>query len=112
MSNKHRLTVQPERVDLTERLRAKLLHNFSVQPEAATNEHFYHALSLVLRDLMRARRLEYIEDCYCQQSKQVYYLCMEFLMGRSLKNTLYNLNLTEEAGARPPFLWRQAGRPV
>lgn len=74
-----------ERIDLSERLRAKLLHNFSVQPEAATNENFYHALALVLRDLMRTRRLEYIGDCYQQQSKQVYYLCMEFLMGRSLK---------------------------
>ena len=29
--------------------------------------------------------------------KKVYYLCMEFLMGRSLKNTLYNLNMTETA---------------
>lgn len=42
-------------------------------------------LALVMRDLMRTRRLEYIGDCYQQQSKQVYYLCMEFLMGRSLK---------------------------
>lgn len=68
-----------------------------MQPESATNEHFYNALVLVLRDMMRARRVEYIGEAHRQQSKQVYYLCMEFLMGRSLKNTLYNLNLTEEA---------------
>lgn len=97
MANVRKKAAPKERIDLSERLRAKLLHNFSVQPEAATNENFYHALALVLRDLMRTRRLEYIGDCYQQQSKQVYYLCMEFLMGRSLKNTLYNLNLTEEA---------------
>ena len=30
-----------------------------------------------------------------QNKKTVYYLCMEFLMGRSLKNTLYNLGLTD-----------------
>ena len=30
-----------------------------------------------------------------QNTKQVYYLCMEFLMGRSLKNSLFNLGLTE-----------------
>ena len=28
-------------------------------------------------------------------TKKVYYLCLEFLMGRSLKNKLYNLNLTD-----------------
>ena len=30
-----------------------------------------------------------------QDSKEIYYLCMEFLMGRSLKNNLYNLDLTD-----------------
>lgn len=97
MANVRKKAATKERIDLSERLRAKLLHNFSVQPEAATMKTSITPLALVLRDLMRTRRLEYIGDCYQQQSKQVYYLCMEFLMGRSLKNTLYNLNLTEEA---------------
>ena len=83
--------------ELKDALVAKLLHNFSVQPENATDAHFYNALVLVLRDRMRSARVEYIEKAHEQQSKQVYYLCMEFLMGRSLKNTLYNLNMTEAA---------------
>ena len=83
--------------DLRAMLVGKLLHNFSVQPEEATDENFYNALALVLRDMMRGRRVEYMAKTREQGSKQVYYLCMEFLMGRSLKNTLYNLNLTEEA---------------
>ena len=41
-------------------LTAKLLHNFSVQPESATNEHFYNALVLVLRDRMRSDRVGYL----------------------------------------------------
>ena len=82
---------------LSELLQSKLLHNFSVQPEDATNEHFYNALVLVLRDKLRAARVRYIHDAHEKHAKQVYYLCMEFLMGRSLKNTLYNLNLTDEA---------------
>lgn len=85
------------RKELSERLSAKLLHNFSVQPQDATNENIYNALALVLRDLMRNKRLEFIAKAKEQQSKQVYYLCMEFLMGRSLKNSLYNLDLTETA---------------
>ncbi len=84
-------------IDLKALLTTKLLHNFSVQPENATNENFYNALVLVLRDLTRERRVDFIGRAHEQQSKQVYYLCMEFLMGRSLKNTLYNLNLTEQA---------------
>lgn len=89
----------PDGKELTRQLEAKLLHHFSVQPEEATNENLYNALVLVLRDLMRTRRVEYIEQAHQQDAKQVYYLCMEFLMGRSLKNTLYNLNMTETAQA-------------
>lgn len=84
---------------LKEALHTKLLHNFSVQPNDATNEHFYNALVLVLRDAMRKSRVNYISEAHKQDAKQVYYLCMEFLMGRSLKNTLYNLNLTDDAAA-------------
>ncbi len=78
-------------------LETKLLHQFSVQPENATNEHLYNALVLVLRDEMRQARIKYVSETHKQDAKQVYYLCMEFLMGRSLKNTLYNLNLAEAA---------------
>ena len=83
--------------ELDNLLTAKLLHNFSVQPEDATDEHFYNALVLVLRDMMRECRISYVHETHEQNAKQVYYLCMEFLMGRSLKNTLFNCNLTDTA---------------
>ena len=88
-----------ERTKLKKQLEEKLLHSFSVLPEDATNEHLYNALVLVLRDRLRRRRVEYIHDTHVQNAKQVYYMSMEFLMGRSLKNTLFNLNLTEDARA-------------
>ncbi len=90
-------TKPAERTKLKKQLEEKLLHSFSVLPEDATNEHLYNALVLVLRDRLRHRRVEYIHDAHQQDAKQVYYMSMEFLMGRSLKNTLYNLNLTEDA---------------
>ncbi|MDD2361390.1 MAG: glycogen/starch/alpha-glucan phosphorylase [Oscillospiraceae bacterium] len=83
--------------ELSSLLTSKLLHNFSVQPQNATNENFYNALVLVLRDIMRQKRLKYIQQAHKNNTRQVYYLCMEFLMGRSLKNTLFNLNITDEA---------------
>ena len=90
-------TKKSEPAQLKTELTAKLLSSFSVLPEHATHENFYNALALVLRDRMRSARIRYISDAHKQQSKQVYYLCMEFLMGRSLKNTLFNLNLTDAA---------------
>ncbi len=94
-----RSTKTAQKNELKKQLTDKLLHNFSVQPEQATNEHLYNALVLVLRDRMRLHRVDYIKRTHQQDAKQVYYMSMEFLMGRSLKNTLYNLNLTEAATA-------------
>ena len=82
---------------LKEQLKNKLIHRFSVQPEDATDENFYDALVLLLRERMHSDRVAYMDRAYVQNSKQVYYLCMEFLMGRSLKNNLENLGLAEEA---------------
>lgn len=86
-----------KKADLKQQVIDKLLHNFSVTPETATNEHLYNALVLVLRDRLRSHRVDFIHRAHEQDAKQVYYMSMEFLMGRSLKNTLYNLNLTDEA---------------
>lgn len=77
-----------------ELLENKLSHFIGVEPHNATNEQYYKAVALVLRDLMSQGRTEFSEKGSKNGAKTVYYLCMEFLMGRSLKNTLYNLNLT------------------
>lgn len=74
---------------------AKLSHNFGVTPIDATDEHYYKAVALVLRDIMREQHKNFTAAANKQQAKTVYYLCMEFLMGRSLKNNLYNLGLEE-----------------
>ena len=77
----------------------KLSHNFGVSPFEATNEHFYKALVLVVNDIMAQKRTEFYKDARKQHVKHIYYLCMEFLMGRSLKNNLYNLNIEDSAEA-------------
>ncbi len=82
---------------LEELIRAKLSHLFGVEPEDATNDQFYRVLSIISRDMVRDIRRDFNEESKEAGQKKVYYLCMEFLMGRSLKNTLYNLNMTETA---------------
>ena len=72
----------------------KLSHYFGVSPEEATNEQYYKSVSMIVKDLMHDGVREFRNEADKSDSKKIYYLSMEFLMGRSLKNNLYNLNLT------------------
>lgn len=78
-----------------ELLSAKLSHFMGVSPDEATDEQYYKAIALILRDMMSQGRAEFSDEADKAGTKKIYYLCMEFLMGRSLKNNLYNLNLTD-----------------
>jgi hypothetical protein len=80
---------------LKEMLEKKLSHNFGVTPEQASDDIFYKATVLVLLDIMSERKAQFKKAVDEQETKTIYYLSMEFLMGRSLKNNLYNLDLTE-----------------
>ena len=73
----------------------KLSHNFGVAPQQASDEIFYKATVLVIVDIMRECRAKFRNRVDETEAKTVYYLSMEFLMGRSLKSNLFNLGLTE-----------------
>ncbi|MCI6354814.1 glycogen/starch/alpha-glucan phosphorylase [Eubacterium coprostanoligenes] len=73
----------------------KLSHFFGVAPDVATDEQFYKAVAMIVRDELSKKNSDFRHTAKGQDSKEIYYLCMEFLMGRSLKNNLYNLGLTE-----------------
>lgn len=78
---------------LEERISQKLLHNFGVTPEQASDDFFYKASALVCVDIMREKKQEFRNVTDEKEAKTVYYLSMEFLMGRSFKNTVYNLGI-------------------
>ncbi|MBE6781898.1 MAG: glycogen/starch/alpha-glucan phosphorylase [Ruminococcaceae bacterium] len=81
---------------LKEQIEKKLYHNFGVSPDTASDELFYKATTLVVLDIMRDRRSDFRQEVSTKEAKTVYYLSMEFLMGRSLKNSLYNLDLSSK----------------
>lgn len=53
----------------------------------------YKALCLISKDILADKREKFHSKVSKSSSKRVHYLCMEFLLGRNLKSTLFNLKL-------------------
>ncbi len=85
----------PQKEAVRDLVASKLLRYFNTKFEEATPQQLYTAMSSVLRDSMMQRRAGYRKEVYQRDARQVYYISMEFLLGRMLKNTLYNLGLTD-----------------
>ncbi|MBE6687991.1 MAG: glycogen/starch/alpha-glucan phosphorylase [Ruminococcaceae bacterium] len=88
--------MEATRTDFKINIENKLLRYFNVQPCEATEDQFYKATALVIKEKLTAQRAEYQKAVKNCSAKKVYYLCMEFLVGRQLKNNLMNLGLYDD----------------
>ena len=79
--------------ELEEQIVGKLRRNFGREVEEATSVHMFRACALVLRDIMSARELATQSRIRDSHARQVHYLSLEFLMGRSLEKNAYNLGV-------------------
>lgn len=77
-------------------IQGKLSRYFGVSPKEATTDQVYKAVVMSVRDILLEKRQQFHKVMKSKKGKRVYYLCMEFLLGRSLKNNIYNLGLNEE----------------
>ena len=78
-------------------LKDTLMSECNVTLEAASADQIYRCLASITRQLMSDRQKKFQSKVLGEGKKQVYYLCMEFLMGRSLRTSLFNLGLNDVA---------------
>ncbi|WP_028585233.1 glycogen/starch/alpha-glucan phosphorylase [Desulfogranum mediterraneum] len=65
-------------------------------PLMAGDQDVYRALSYALRDVLMEKWINTQKTFYAQKKKRVYYLSLEFLVGRSLGNALINMGLLDK----------------
>ncbi len=79
--------------EATTLIKGKLSRYFGVSPKEATKEQIYKAVVMGVRDILLEKRTAFNKKYREKNGKRVYYLCMEFLLGQSLKNNTYNLDI-------------------
>ena len=72
---------------------------YGINPNEANAEQMYKALATTINDLLKLKKKAFNSLVRQKKGKRIYYLCMEFLMGRSLKNNIYNMGIQDEVAA-------------
>ena len=68
---------------------------FSSNFNELTEKQAYRVSCIMLRSILAEKRKAFKDEQKGKEHKQVYYLSMEFLVGTSLKNNLFNLGIEE-----------------
>ena len=100
------MTEQISRDELRSAIEDKLCAYFGATSEKATDEQFFMACAMVLREVMS--RVIAIDEEAHPAEKEVHYLSMEFLMGRSLMKNAFNLGIGDQLRGAIEDLGRNA----
>ncbi len=93
MDAKKTLKASPTKAEFKDKIVEVLHEKFAVTPEEASDKQVYDALSSIVVEMLSEKRRKFVNKTNSEGKKQIYYLSMEFLMGRSLKTSLYNLEI-------------------
>jgi starch phosphorylase len=77
----------------------RLLNTVGTEPATASHTEIMHAVAQVAREQLSTRWVEGDSADRAAKVRRVYYLSMEFLIGRTLSNALAALDLTDEMSA-------------
>lgn len=75
----------------------RLVYSVGKDAYTAKPRDWYFCLAYALRDRLMERWMETMRSYYRQDAKRVYYLSLEFLIGRTLYNSVLNMDVEEEA---------------
>jgi starch phosphorylase len=81
---------------LEDSFRYHLEYSLGKDEYSATPRDLFKGLALTVRDLLFERWIETQQTYYHKAAKRVYYLSLEFLIGRTLSNALINLGIYKE----------------
>jgi starch phosphorylase len=83
-------------VSLKRSIANRLLYSGGKDPLTATTRDWFHSSARSVRDRLIERWMETMRTYYRADTKRVYYLSLEFLLGRLLTNSLLNLGVYDE----------------
>ena len=89
------MNYNPNTAEVKANIESTLARYFGATVEEATKEQLYKACAMTVRDILSEKRQAFRNRVNAEGAKRVYYMCMEFLVGRSLKNNLCNLGLCD-----------------
>ena len=87
------MNITPDAKTVKQTIEAKLSRNLGCTPAEATKEQMYKAVVMTVKDILSEKRIKFRNKVNKKGGKRVYYMCIEFLLGRSLKTNLHNLEL-------------------
>lgn len=76
-------------------IQKKLERYYNTSIKEASVEQLYKTLAMIVKDILLERKNQFHQRTKKANAKRVHYLCMEFLLGRTLKASLFNLGLDE-----------------
>lgn len=89
----------PKLAPIDQALQNHLIFSTFKTSDAATPRDWYDAASYTVRDHVVERWVKTAESYYRDDPKRVYYLSLEFLIGRMLSNAALNLGISEKLKA-------------
>ena len=80
---------------LRDMIESASIKEYGVSASEITNMQLYKCVASVVRDMLLEKRMAFNKQHKARDRKRVHYLSMEFLMGRSLKNNLFNMEMSD-----------------
>ena len=90
------MNYQPSAEEVRAGIEEKLSRHFGCTHTEASRDQMYKAAAMTVKEILTEKRGQFKKKVNRTESKRIYYMCMEFLLGRSLKTNLCNLGLQEQ----------------